>query len=79
MRIAILLLAAAVSLLGCSQRPVQTVTIGGEPWTVYRGSDDGMRGLRAKKEPGVRAATPDRARLDLWRRCQSPKRSATLL
>jgi uncharacterized membrane protein (UPF0127 family) len=45
MRIAILLLAASVALVGCSQRPVQTVTIGGEPWTVYRGSDDGMRGL----------------------------------
>jgi len=45
MRIAILLLAAAVALPGCNQGPVQTVTIGGEPWTVYRGSDDGMRGL----------------------------------
>jgi len=30
---------------GCSPRPVRTVSVGGEPWTVYQGSADGMRGL----------------------------------
>ena len=30
---------------GCSPRPVRTVSIGGEQWTVYQGTGDGMRAL----------------------------------
>jgi len=39
--------AMAVILLigGCGPRPVRTVSLGGEPWVVYEGSADGMRGL----------------------------------
>lgn len=44
-----LLMAATLALGGCSPvsspLPVRTVTIGGEPWTVYEGSGNGMRGL----------------------------------
>ncbi len=36
---------ATLAVGGCSPRPTRTVTIGGEPWTVYRGGGDGMRGL----------------------------------
>ncbi len=32
-------------LIGCSPRPVRTVTLGGERWTVYEGDSNGMRGL----------------------------------
>jgi uncharacterized membrane protein (UPF0127 family) len=40
-----LALAATLAIGGCSRPPVTTVTIGGQPWTVYVGSADGMRGL----------------------------------
>ena len=43
--LAALLFVSAVAIGGCSPRPVRTVSIGGEPWTVYQGSADGMRGL----------------------------------
>lgn len=39
------LILATLMVGGCSPRPVRTVSIGGEPWTVYQGSGDGMRGL----------------------------------
>lgn len=43
---ATVVLVAAVLALGCSAPlPVRTVTLGGEPWTVYEGGGDGMRGL----------------------------------
>lgn len=46
MRAAADVILAASLLLGCSgPLPVRTVTIGGEPWTVYEGEQDGMRGL----------------------------------
>jgi uncharacterized membrane protein (UPF0127 family) len=38
-------LAGALTIGGCGPLPVRTVTIAGEPWTVYEGGDDGMRGL----------------------------------
>ncbi len=41
--LALILVTLAVG--GCSPRPVRTVSIGGETWTVYQGSADGMRGL----------------------------------
>jgi uncharacterized membrane protein (UPF0127 family) len=41
----VLVLAAALSFWGCSRLPVRTVTIGDQPWTVYVGSANGMRGL----------------------------------
>jgi uncharacterized membrane protein (UPF0127 family) len=41
----VVVLAATPAIGGCSPRPVTTVTIGGQPWTVYVGSPDGMRGL----------------------------------
>lgn len=40
-----LALAAAFGIAGCSPLPVTTVTIGGQPWTMYVGGADGMRGL----------------------------------
>jgi uncharacterized membrane protein (UPF0127 family) len=40
-----LLAAATLAIGGCGPRPVRSVSIGGEPWTVYEGSADGMRGL----------------------------------
>ena len=39
-----LLLAAIIAHTGCNPPPIRTVTIGGEPWTVYEGSGDGMHG-----------------------------------
>ncbi len=42
---AVLMLVAAVAIGGCSPRPVRTITLGAERWTVYEGSADGMRGL----------------------------------
>lgn len=39
------LVLAALLLAACSPRPLRTVTIGGQPWTVYEGSANGMRGL----------------------------------
>ncbi|MDF2734267.1 MAG: hypothetical protein K0S97_890 [Chloroflexota bacterium] len=41
----LVLMLAMLAVGGCSPRPVRTVSIGGEPWTVYEGSGDGMRGL----------------------------------
>lgn len=41
----VLVLAATLSIWGCNALPVRTVTIGGQPWTVYEGSANGMRGL----------------------------------
>jgi uncharacterized membrane protein (UPF0127 family) len=41
----LVLILATLAVGGCSPRPVRTVSIGGEPWTVYQGSGDGMRGL----------------------------------
>jgi uncharacterized membrane protein (UPF0127 family) len=41
----VVVLAAALASGGCSRLPVRTVTIGDQPWTVYVGSGDGMRGL----------------------------------
>lgn len=41
----VLVVAATLAIGGCSQLPVRTVTIGDQPWTVYVGSADGMRGL----------------------------------
>lgn len=38
------LVLAATLAVGCNQLPVRTVTIGDQPWTVYVGSADGMRG-----------------------------------
>jgi uncharacterized membrane protein (UPF0127 family) len=43
--IAAVLLAAAMTVVACSPLPVRTVTIAGEPWVVYEGGADGMRGL----------------------------------
>lgn len=44
-----LVMAATLVLGGCSPAPsplpVRTVSLGGEPWTVYVGTGDGMRGL----------------------------------
>lgn len=40
-----LVLAAAFGIAGCSPLPVRTVTIGDQPWTVYVGGANGMRGL----------------------------------
>jgi uncharacterized membrane protein (UPF0127 family) len=46
MRTAAFLVLAASLLLACGNPlPVRTVTIGGDPWTVYEGDGDGMRGL----------------------------------
>ena len=39
------LVLATLAVGACSPRPVRTVSIGGEPWTVYQGSGEGMRGL----------------------------------
>ena len=41
----VVVLAATLAIGGCSRPPVTTVTIGGQPWRVYVGSPDGMRGL----------------------------------
>ena len=41
----VLVLVTALSTAGCSPLPVRTVTIGDQPWTVYVGSANGMRGL----------------------------------
>jgi uncharacterized membrane protein (UPF0127 family) len=41
----VLVLVAALSVAGCSPLPVRTVTIGEQPWTVYVGGANGMRGL----------------------------------
>jgi len=43
--VAIVALATVLLIGGCGARPVRTVSLGGEPWTVYEGSADGMRGL----------------------------------
>ena len=40
-----LVLAATLAIAGCSSLPVRTVTLGGQPWTMYEGSANGMRGL----------------------------------
>jgi uncharacterized membrane protein (UPF0127 family) len=50
MRVAMtLVMAATLALGGCSPAPsappVRTVSLGGEPWTVYVGTGVGMRGL----------------------------------
>ncbi len=45
MLLAALALAAALVLAACSPRPLRMVTIGGQTWTVYEGSADGMRSL----------------------------------
>ena len=42
---AAIVLAAAVVLAGCSPRPTRTVSLDGERWIVYEGSQNGMRGL----------------------------------
>lgn len=42
---ATLILATNFALGGCSPLPVRTVSLAGEPWTVYEGSGNGMRGL----------------------------------
>jgi len=41
----VLALAATLAIWGCGSLPVRTVTIGGQPWTVYEGTASGMRGL----------------------------------
>jgi uncharacterized membrane protein (UPF0127 family) len=41
--LALILVTLAIG--GCSPRPVRSVSIGGEQWTVYQGSGDGMRAL----------------------------------
>ncbi len=50
-----LVMAATLTLGGCgpgtSSLPTRTVSLGGEPWTVYEDAGDGMRGL-----PGFGAA-----------------------
>jgi uncharacterized membrane protein (UPF0127 family) len=38
-------LAGALTISGCSPLPVRTVSIAGEPWVVYEGGGEGMRGL----------------------------------
>lgn len=40
-----MVLAATLAIGGCSPLPVRTVSLGGEPWIVYEGGGDGMRGL----------------------------------
>jgi uncharacterized membrane protein (UPF0127 family) len=47
MRAAAAVVVAAMLVLGCgsSPLPVRTVTIAGEPWNVYEGRGNGMRGL----------------------------------
>lgn len=40
-----LLLESMLAIGGCGPLPVRTVTLGGQPWTVYEGSANGMRGL----------------------------------
>jgi uncharacterized membrane protein (UPF0127 family) len=44
-----LAVAATLTLAGCgpatTSPPTRTVTLGGQTWTVYEGSGDGMRGL----------------------------------
>ena len=42
---AMLIAVTAVALVGCSEQPVRIVTLGGEPWTVYQDTGDGMRQL----------------------------------
>jgi uncharacterized membrane protein (UPF0127 family) len=42
---ATLVLAAIIAHTGCNPPAVTTVTLGGEPWTVYVGTGDGMHGL----------------------------------
>jgi uncharacterized membrane protein (UPF0127 family) len=44
-RVTAMALAAIVLLGGCGPLPVRTVSLGGEPWLVYEGTADGMRGL----------------------------------
>jgi uncharacterized membrane protein (UPF0127 family) len=44
-RACLALVLAALVLAACSPRPLRTVTIGGQPWTLYEGSANGMRGL----------------------------------
>jgi uncharacterized membrane protein (UPF0127 family) len=41
----LVLMLATIAVGACSPRPVRTVTIGGERWSVYQGGGDGMRGL----------------------------------
>lgn len=41
----VLVLAGTLGLGGCDSDPVRTITIADQPWTVYVGSADGMRGL----------------------------------
>ena len=41
----VLMLGWAMAIGGCRPLPVTTVTLGGQPWTVYEGSANGMRGL----------------------------------
>jgi uncharacterized membrane protein (UPF0127 family) len=41
---ATLVLAGVIAQSGCTAPPVRTVSIGGEPWTVYEGTGDGMHG-----------------------------------
>lgn len=43
--LAALLLLATLAFGGCGPLPVRTVTLGGEPWTVYEDGGNGMRGL----------------------------------
>ena len=43
--VATLILAAIVAHTGCNPPAITTVTLGGEPWTVYVGTGDGMHGL----------------------------------
>jgi hypothetical protein len=51
-----LVMAGSLALGGCSPGPsplpVRTVSLGGEPWTVYVGTGDGMRGLPGFGEVG---------------------------
>ena len=39
------LVLATLAIGGCGPLPVRTVTLGGEPWTVYEDGGNGMRGL----------------------------------
>jgi hypothetical protein len=40
-----MVLAATLAIGACSPLPVRSVSLGGEPWSVYEGRGNGMRGL----------------------------------
>lgn len=40
-----IVLAAVLAVGACNPLPLRTITLGGEPWAVYEGSANGMRGL----------------------------------